>query len=183
MSTKNCDMYIYYCSYSMLVSKSHTFHCTYQKLSHLSSDRHSGRRPSSQRNCQRVAIFYDNKVGYFLMSGTSFSSCTSGLIFRQRLDLNKTMLFCSQRNLSWKKVTRIENAKKWPNGFSFNHWFPDFIPTCIHLIKMKHAMPLFIVLPYMRFLEFSKNSSPDFPPLWTGLPRLVLHILDQLAFV
>ena len=34
----------------------------------------------------RASILYDNRVGYFSMSGKRFSSCTSYLIFRQRLD-------------------------------------------------------------------------------------------------
>ena len=44
-----------------------------------SSDHHSGRRPLSQKDRQRVA---DNRVGYFSVSGKPLSSCTRELIFR-----------------------------------------------------------------------------------------------------
>ena len=68
----------------------------------LSSDRSSGRRPSSQIDHQRVAILYDNRVGYFSMSGNPFSSCTSDLIFRLRLDPDETRWFYSMQNFEEK---------------------------------------------------------------------------------
>ena len=63
----------------------------------LSSDRNSGRRPSSQKDCQRVAILCDDRVGYFSIFGKCYIR-TSDLIFGQRLDLDEARLFFSLQN-------------------------------------------------------------------------------------
>ena len=110
------------------------------------------------------------------------------MIFRQRLNLDKTRRFYSLHNFEiclWIKVTADQICPKmtWGMGSCSSSpstiGYPDFKPTFIHLITLKLFMHLFLVL------WFSKNSkiSPTSNPWTTGLPKLVLPILNQLAFV
>ena len=75
-----------------------------EAFSYLSSDR--GRRPSSQKTAAS-SYLYDNRLGYFPMSGKPFSSCASDMIFRLRLDLDETRRFYPLKNVE------IRLEKKW----------------------------------------------------------------------
>ena len=61
---------------------------------------------------------------------------------------------------------------------------PDFKPSYIRLITMKHALRLLLFFPHRCFSEFSQNSknSPLLPPR-IGPPKLVLPMLNQLTCV
>ena len=57
----------------------------------LSSDRNSGRQPSSQEEYGGKYVIWQQSWLFFVFE-KSLSSCTSNLIFRLRLDPNKTRL-------------------------------------------------------------------------------------------
>ena len=44
-------------------------------------------------------MLYDNRVGYFSVYGKPLSSCANDLIFRLRLDLDKTRWVYSMQNI------------------------------------------------------------------------------------
>jgi len=52
----------------------------------------------ADRPLKTTAILCDNRVAYFPMSGKAFSSCSSDMIFRQRLDLGEIGRFYSLQN-------------------------------------------------------------------------------------
>ena len=89
--------------------------------------------------CQRVAILYDNRVGYISMSGKPFSNSTRDLIFRQPLDLDEIRWFYTLQNfkfVSEKKLRLIENAKKWPKDFLFP-FLQALVPPILNQLRLR----------------------------------------------
>ena len=91
------------------------------------------------------------------VNGKQFSSFTNDLIFRQCLDLDETKRFYSVQNLEICLAKESYANRKWPKEGSCSSpssiVSPYFKPTSIHLMTMKLAMRLLLVLPHRLFLD------------------------------
>ena len=97
------------------------------------------------------------------------------LVVPVNLYLDETMRFYSVQNLEICLAKESYANRKWPKEGSCSSpssiVSPYFKPTSIHLMTMKLAMRLLLVLPHRLFLDFSKNSPAL--PLWIGHQKLV----------